>query len=421
AKININSNGTVTFSKGWNISRNIAIDRYSVRQDGRLLSKKSLREGKTPITTLYEYDASSDSSVPAVNLYAGYPRYTTAEVVMNYKNGTNRSYYQPSNFALPWMEAYHVNKVDNVYTTIYGGQVVIPARYGEDAAATIRKATGNNVYMVFARNMLGIIDPNYQYNEKDAHVAEMMSKAKWQRTYLQQQEYPVTKLRHSFEWSELSAKAQKPEKIQAESFVENINKIRNRNTGLIPTNPGTYHHNYVSTTEVGEILSALIVAGDTRIAEELLLGDANRPVKFSFYNISTGGTQPIGSSLDINTGTPYRKGGEFRNPYPTDFMADAQVSIANASLLLWKATGNEFAKELSVNLVKTLIREFYPTSERDPSRFVGAFSEKVFEESLGGFKSRPEIYSVETNSKIYLLFNTLEQVLRGDSKYDALR
>ncbi|MCA9406316.1 MAG: hypothetical protein KC684_07260, partial [Candidatus Omnitrophica bacterium] len=183
--------------------------------------------------------------------------------------------------------------------------------------------------------------------------------------------------------------------------------------------PGTYHQDYVDTTETGEILAALIIAGDTRIAEELLLGSANRPVNFSFYAISSGGTQPIGSSLAINSGTPYRKGGEFRNGYPTDFTADSQASIANASLLLWKATGNELAKELSVNLVKILIRDFYPISERDSSQFVGAFSEKVFEENLGGFKSQPEIYSVETNSKISMLLDTMEQVLQEEKDFRA--
>ncbi|MCA9406317.1 MAG: hypothetical protein KC684_07265, partial [Candidatus Omnitrophica bacterium] len=235
AAIDVNSNGTVTFAKGWNVKRGVVTDSYSIRLDGQLLSKKSLREGKTPITTIYEFDASNKSSSPAVNLYSGYPRYTTAEVVKNYKNGTNRSYYQPSNFALPWMEAYHLNKVDNVYTTIYGGQVVIPARYGDDNLAKVRKLTGNNVYMVFARNILGISDPNYQYNEKDAHVAEIMQKAKWQRAYLQEQEYPVAKLQHTFEWNELLTEARKPQEIRAERFIESIENIRNANTGLIPT------------------------------------------------------------------------------------------------------------------------------------------------------------------------------------------
>jgi hypothetical protein len=421
--IHFNANGTVSIEQGYH-DRQAAEKRRTFHKyftDGRkFLSSYDRDEGKgitTPITSSYIFDEIKEDAIPEFNLYSGYPGFDHAEIIFNVENGVGRAYYKPNGFAVASVQIYDPSVIENKPdVTVYGGQIVVPGRKQN----FINELTYNDLYMTIARSVLGVQDPLYKYDARDNMIERLMSNVTWQRDYLAAKQHPSALFNNKpVFWNTNTLAGTPVQPVDRSAFINSIEQLRKGSrTGFIPTAPGTASERYVETVKMGEIISSLIAAGDTRIAEDILLGSNN-----SIYRITNGGRLPLANFYEINTATPFRSQPEFNGSYPATVTFESQVAMANASLTLWKATGNEYARELAINLVRGAMKEFYPAVENDNTRNVGAFSQLRYEASIlnGELQSKPEVYEVRANAKMYLLLNTMEAALGNTPQTAALR
>ena len=113
-----------------------------------------------------------------------------------------------------------------------------------------------------------------------------MSDVNWQKDYLHRMEHPAAQLnRKPVYWDTDNSNDKTAPAISKEEFIATFNRLRSKfETGYFPTSPGTVTEDYFETVRMGDILSALISAGDTKIAEDILLGSES-----SIYSITNGG------------------------------------------------------------------------------------------------------------------------------------
>ncbi len=445
ARIQFNSNDTVTADLGWNFGEAVAnLQNMKARQgvwaktreflqqmkstheerdrvqfeilgDGQALMSRYDRDEKlgqwTPLTTIYTFDDLNEKNQPTANVYSGYPGFTVAEEISIVENGYSRMYLLSNGVGIPSIQLFPFAHAGNrpSQTTWQGdAPIIVPNNYGGGAAKAFRELTFNDLYMTFARSYFPKFNPNADHEAIDNVVLDRM------RNNRETKPHPVGAFVYNTPFWKLHDLPDHP--IPATADLIQIAKAwRNSHTGLIPLTHGTQEQS-LDVAKQGDLLAALILSGDQegiQIAQDILLYQTDkRP--FSFWDSTGEGKVPVVNFLNINSGAPQRTTPDLNNPTYSTPKADSQAAITNAVYQLWKANGNPYARTMAMAMARTLVETFYSSDDE-----IGAFAEEKFVpqvKTLGlNFLGRPNNYLTRTNSKIFLLLNAMRQ----DTTLDA--